>query len=106
MPKGVIADGEDLRMGALREVLEETGWKCKILGQIETVAEYRSRDDNGEIWKQLTLFLMEPIEQVQQPDQENDAFRWVPIDKVEEYAAKTEAPLILEAIELFRAKRS
>ncbi|SRR5579883_246989 len=104
MPKGVIAEGEDLKKAALREVLEETGWKCRIIKKIESIAEYPSRDVDGEIWKRLELYLMEPIEQIQQPDDENDAFRWVPFDKVEKYVSKTERPLIMEAIDLYNAR--
>ena len=103
MPKGTLGEGENIRAAALREVLEETGWKCRIVERIKTTARYRSSDNNGAIWKTLVLYLMEPIQQVQQPDDENDAFRWVPIDKVEEYAAKVELPLIQEAIKMYES---
>jgi len=102
MPKGTLNAGEDMEAAALREVLEETGWKCRIIQPLIATSRYRSSDDDGPVWKNLTLYLMEPLEQVQKPDWENDAFRWVPVEKAEEYAAKVELPLILEAIEKWR----
>ena len=104
MPKGVIHDGEDATVGALREVLEETGYRCNILSKLATEGRYRSRDEGGSIWKILGLYLMEPIEKVQEPDTENDDFRWVPLENVEKYAAPVELPLILEAIERFKER--
>jgi 8-oxo-dGTP pyrophosphatase MutT (NUDIX family) len=103
MPKGLIDKDEDHRKAALREVLEETGYKCKAVARLTTPARYRTSSDGHSAWKNLTLYLMTPIEKVQEADWENDAFRWVPIDKVEAYAAKVELPLILEAIERLRA---
>ena len=102
MPKGVIAEGEDTKAAALREVLEETGYRCNPIAKLSATARYHSRDKGGSIWKIVELYLMEPVEKVQEPDAENDDFRWVPIENVEKYAATVELPLILEAIERFK----
>jgi 8-oxo-dGTP pyrophosphatase MutT (NUDIX family) len=106
MPKGVIADGEDSRTAALREVLEETGYRCNPISRLTTTARYRSNNEGGSIWKIVELYLMEPVEKVQEPDTENDDFRWVPIEQVDKYTATVERPLILEAIERFKDGRS
>ena len=105
MPKGTLNEGENIRAAALREVLEETGWRCRIVSKLDAKARYRSSDDGGAIWKNLTLYLMEPLEEIQKPDWENDAFQWVPIEKAEECAAKVDWPLIREAIEKWRGEK-
>ena len=67
-PKGHQEEGESLQQSALREVEEETGWKCEIapLPQDDLVF-YQARyffhqQNNDRIEKNVTWFLMRPIE--------------------------------------------
>jgi 8-oxo-dGTP pyrophosphatase MutT (NUDIX family) len=102
MPKGVVREGEDADLAALREVSEETGFHCRIIRKLDAEAEYRTRDEHGTVWKRVILFLMEPIDEVRKPDGEMDTFRWVPLGKAREYAAENELPLIMEAVEAYK----
>ncbi|MDP4199198.1 MAG: NUDIX domain-containing protein [Bacteroidota bacterium] len=105
MPKGLVEPDEPIEKAALREVLEESGWKCRIIKRLETETEYRTARDGRSVMKTLVLFLMKPIAKTSEPDDEHDSFRWVPFEKVEKYASARELPLILEAIEIFRIQR-
>ena len=102
MPKGVIAEGEDPEQAALREVQEETGFRCKIIRKIDSEAEYISRDALGAILKKVVLYLMEPVDELRKPDGEMDTFRWVPLGRAKEYASENELPMIMEAVESFK----
>jgi ADP-ribose pyrophosphatase YjhB (NUDIX family) len=101
MPKGLVEIDESLEAGALREVREESGWNCRIVERIQTTAQYRTTRDGHAVMKTLILFLMEPLTQSGEPDNEHDAFRWVSTEHVRSYASERELPLIEEAIRLF-----
>lgn len=60
-PKGHIEPGEDTPQAALREVQEETGYRCEIVKPFERVQYYFQR--NGEtIKKTVSWFLMKSVE--------------------------------------------
>jgi len=101
IPKGEVNDDEDPRRAALREVLEETGYKCKILRRLKTNVRYKSRSHGRTCRKTLRIYLMKPIAKIQEPDRENDQFLWVKPKKALEMSAFREHDLIKEAIELF-----
>jgi mutator protein MutT len=62
-PKGHIEKGETAKEAAVREVEEETGYRCEILRPFDRVQYYFQR--TGEITKKtVTWFLMKPIEKV------------------------------------------
>src|SRR5262245_44457529 len=62
-PKGHIEKGEKAPEAALREVQEETGFRCAIERPFERVQYYFRR--NGELTKKtVTWFLMKPVEKV------------------------------------------
>ena len=106
LPKGRIDEGETYVHAALREVLEETGYNAKILAPLESNVRYLTSGKLGaSVMKRLVMFLMAPIEKVQEPDWEHDKFQWVEFDKVELYATERELPLVLEAIEIYSSHK-
>ena len=105
LPKGRIDEGETNEQGALREVLEETGYKARILAPLESNVQYLTSGKSGiPVMKRLVMFLMAPIEKIQEPDWEHDKFQWVGFEKVELYATERELPLVVEAIGLYRSR--
>jgi 8-oxo-dGTP pyrophosphatase MutT (NUDIX family) len=102
MPKGQVDPGESTKDAALREILEETGYRCKIRMPLITEVRYATSNRAGApVMKRLVMYLIEPIEKVQEPDWEHDEFRWVTFDKIDQYATKKELALIEEAVKAY-----
>ncbi len=60
-PKGHIEKGETAEIAALREVQEETGYRCAIEKRFERVQYFFQRE--GELTKKtVSWFLMKPLE--------------------------------------------
>jgi len=75
LPKGKVDPDESAEECALREVLEETGWKCalgRFAGEVEYV-DRRGRQKVVEYW------LMQPIEGGYPRFAEVDELAWMPI---------------------------
>jgi 8-oxo-dGTP pyrophosphatase MutT (NUDIX family) len=66
-PKGHPEKGETPETTALREVQEETGWRCKIRSELMTVA-YKFSRQGRLVDKKVQWFWMEPVEKVGEPD--------------------------------------
>lgn len=76
-PKGHIEKGEKAPGAALREVEEETGYRCEIIKPFERVQYWFKRED-GLIKKTVTWFLMKPVVKTGVPDaSEILETRWV-----------------------------
>ena len=79
LPKGKLVDGESWEEGALREVEEETGLTCELVGEAGTTRYVDSRGRN----KEVRYFHMtadgEPHAQ-----NEVDEVRWVTLDEAGE----------------------
>ncbi len=60
-PKGHPEKGETETEAALREVLEETGWECRVTKPLMDV-DYYFVHDNVKTHKVVRWFLMEPIQ--------------------------------------------
>ena len=73
LPKGKLDPGETLEQAALREVEEETGWRCR-LGPHVGKNEYRDRHGRS---KRVDWWRMEPIEGDFEPNDEVDEMRWL-----------------------------
>ncbi|MBK8575862.1 MAG: NUDIX domain-containing protein [Elusimicrobia bacterium] len=75
-PKGHLEKGETTEMAALREVEEETGWRCKILGPLLDV-EYPLTRDGKPVLKTVHWYRMEAEDRIGEwdPDEVLDS-RW------------------------------
>jgi 8-oxo-dGTP pyrophosphatase MutT (NUDIX family) len=61
LPKGLVKRGEASEEAALREVREETGFRCRIVNELPK-SEYFYRRSDKLVRKTVRWFLMEPIE--------------------------------------------
>ncbi|MBC7224473.1 MAG: NUDIX hydrolase [Anaerolineae bacterium] len=76
-PKGLVEKGERSADAALREVEEETGYRCRIVGELPK-AEHWFRRGGQLVKKTVRWFLMEPLEQVGSHDWEIRSVAWLP----------------------------
>jgi 8-oxo-dGTP pyrophosphatase MutT (NUDIX family) len=72
-PKGKAEDGESDEDCALREVSEETGFRCALLEEVGTTEYVDSRGRD----KRVRWWLMEPLAGAFTPNHEVDAIRWL-----------------------------
>jgi 8-oxo-dGTP pyrophosphatase MutT (NUDIX family) len=75
LPKGALAPGERSREAALREVQEETGYRCEVVRELEPVTYWFQRDGRR-VRKTVRWFLMRPVAKVGEHDQEVDEVTW------------------------------
>jgi len=68
-PKGQYQKGESGRDAALREVYEETGWRCRVEAKLPK-SEYWFQRKGRRIKKTVQWFLMVPEEQTGIHDEE------------------------------------
>ena len=66
-PKGHLEGKERPLAAALREVEEETGWRCRNVGLIGEV-RYRFKRNGNPVAKKVRWYRMEPIEKTGKPD--------------------------------------
>ena len=78
-PKGKLDRGESFEDGALREVEEEIGLRCRLGNELSPVTY---RDPKGRS-KVVRYWLMEPIEGEFVPSHEVDEMRWLPVADAE-----------------------
>ncbi len=68
-PKGHLDSGETPRQAALREVLEETGYRCEVLRPL-TLVRYMFRRGSRLVRKKVRWYWMHPVERPGTPDAE------------------------------------
>ncbi len=100
LPKGGCKPGETLEQTALREVLEETGYRAKIIAR---AGEARwSYERGGQIWDETVhYYFMVPVTMIaQNHDEEFDCVRWIEIERATELLSyPEERRLIAEVLE-------
>ena len=77
-PKGKLDEKETSPQAAIREVEEETGWRCRIDAELPR-SQYWFQREGRRVKKTVRWFRMVPLEQVGEPDKEVDAAVWVPV---------------------------
>ena len=95
-PKGKLASDETLEIAALREVEEETGFRCRLLRPLGCTAyvDRRRRDKVACYW------VMEPLEGRFRVSDEVDQLRWVSIDEALEVLSYPHDRALLRSLEL------
>lgn len=80
-PKGKLDPGEKFKEAALREVLEETGFRCKTHKPSLPSLFYKDRNGRS---KEVRYWLMTVLSGTFEPNEEVDIIAWVRWDKVED----------------------
>jgi 8-oxo-dGTP pyrophosphatase MutT (NUDIX family) len=80
LPKGTLMAGESNADAALREVREETGYRCEVVRELEPVTYWFQRSGRR-IRKTVAWFLMRPVEKAGDHDHEVDEVAWLPRDE-------------------------
>jgi 8-oxo-dGTP pyrophosphatase MutT (NUDIX family) len=75
LPKGALNPGETSIDAALREVREETGYRCELVRELTPVTYWFQRDGRR-IRKTVRWYLMRPLEKVGEHDHEVDEVLW------------------------------
>lgn len=76
-PKGHLEKKETPLKAALREVEEETGWKCRSVGPLALI-RYRFNRNGRPVAKKVRWYRMEPVEKTGSPDEvEIMTTKWV-----------------------------
>jgi 8-oxo-dGTP pyrophosphatase MutT (NUDIX family) len=76
LPKGALMPGETSEQAALREVREETGYECQVVGMLEAVTYWFQRGGQR-IKKTVRWYHMRPLAKVGEHDHEVDETAWV-----------------------------
>ena len=79
-PKGKLDTGETAPQAAVREVEEETGWRCRIDCELPK-SEYWFQREGQRVKKTVCWFRMAPIEETGETDGEVDEVAWAPISE-------------------------
>ena len=75
LPKGALNPGESSADAAVREVREETGWRCEVVRELTAVTYWFQRSGQR-IRKTVRWYLMRPLEKVGEHDHEVDEVLW------------------------------
>ena len=105
-PKGHVEPGESRKRTALREVLEETGWRCEVRGlkPFHTV-RYRFKRAKRAVRKSVVWFLMRPSKRTGRRDpDEIRKVRWFSLSKAMRKASYGSDQELLKCLASHRSK--
>jgi 8-oxo-dGTP diphosphatase len=95
LPKGKLDPGEDWLQAALREVEEETGYRCEAGEELSSVG-YRDRKGRRKL---VRYWLMEPLDGRFEPHDEVDELRWLsPEEADRQLSYEHDRALVREAL--------
>ena len=77
-PKGKLNASEKSPDAAVREVEEETGWRCRIESELPR-SQYWFHREGRRVRKTVRWYKMRTLAQVGDPDAEVDEVAWVPV---------------------------
>jgi 8-oxo-dGTP diphosphatase len=102
LPKGKLEPGEDWLEAALREVEEETGYRCEASVELPRVS-YLDRKGRRKL---VRYWLMDPVDGEFQPHGEVDELRWVAREQAEELLTYPhDRKLVRKALRLHRWRK-
>ena len=93
-PKGKLDPGEGHREAAIREVQEETGFRCRTGGELP---EARYEDRKGRP-KRVRYWSMEPIDGEFVPNDEVDELRWLALHEARDVLSYSHDRRVLAAL--------
>lgn len=102
LPKGKQEPGESYEECALREVLEETGYRCRLLSFVG-FTEYRDRRGRPKV---VHYWLMDVLGGEFAPSDEVDDLRWVELERAAQvlsYGRDRELLASLDSVDLARS---
>lgn len=89
LPKGTVEDGETLEQTAIREVIEETGYKVRLENFLGFLNSEFEKNDGAKIKKITHYFLFDLIGELQGDfGKEHDEVLWVEINEAKELVLK------------------
>ncbi len=102
LPKGKLEKGEGWLEAAVREVQEETGYRCEVGAELPHVS-YLDRKSRRKL---VRYWLMEPIEGEFHAHDEVDELRWVTPDEAGELLTYPhDKELVTKALRRYRVRR-
>jgi 8-oxo-dGTP diphosphatase len=102
LPKGKLEKGEGWLEAALREVQEETGYRCEPGAELPHIS-YLDRKSRRKL---VRYWLMEPIEGEFEADDEVDELRWVTLSEADGLLTYPhDKELVGKALRRYRWKR-
>lgn len=98
LPKGLIEEEEDPEDTAVREVLEETGWRATVRRHLRDI-DYWFVWGGTRVHKTVRFYLMEGVrEEPDARDHEMEDVRWFPLAEAEDVAGfESEREVIADA---------